>query len=363
MIAFTDNRRPLLLIILLMIPLLSSCERADPPVTTRFLAFGTLVDLTIAGVSAEQAEMATAAIEKDFAEMHQAWHAWDPGPLGRVNRLLKKDESFAAPPSVLELIRIGKNLSAASNDLFNPAIGQLIDAWGFHRDDPEGHRPPTQELIDKLLRQNPRMSDIEIEDINLRCKNPAVKLDFGAFGKGYGIDLAIAHLRELGVNNAILNAGGDLRAIGSRGDRPWRIAVRDASGSGVLGTIETGPDESVFTSGDYERHFIWEGRRFHHIIDPRTGYPAVGTASITVLHTDAVTADAAATALFIAGPDGWYELAKQMGIRYVLLIDSEGTLHMNPAMQQRLQLVKDGHSIRLSPPLIDASSQISSAAQ
>jgi thiamine biosynthesis lipoprotein len=344
-------------------PLLGSCERTAPPINTRFLAFGTLVDLTISGVSPEQAEMATAAIEKDFAEMHQAWHAWDPGPLGRVNRLLKNDQSFAAPPSVLELIRLGKSLSAASDNLFNPAIGHLIDAWGFHRDDPEGHRPPMQELIDKLLQQNPRMSDIEIDGINLRCRNPAVKLDFGAFGKGYGIDLAVAHLRELGIHNAILNAGGDLRAIGSRGDRPWRIAIRDASGSGVLGTIETRADESVFTSGDYERHFIWEGKRFHHIIDPRTGYPAVGTASITVLHTDAVTADAAATALFVAGPDGWYELAKRMEIRYVLLIDSEGTLHMNPAMQQRLQLAEDKHKVHISPPLISDPGQEPAASQ
>jgi thiamine biosynthesis lipoprotein len=353
MIAPAPKRRLTLLLPLLAALLLGGCERTEPPVTTRFLAFGTLVDLTIAGVSREQAEMATTAIEKDFAEMHQAWHAWDPGPLGRVNRLLKTDASFAAPPSVLELIKLGQTLSASSDDLFNPAIGHLIDAWGFHRDDPEGHRPPDQKLIGKLLQQNPRMSDIEVDGINLRCKNPAVKLDFGAFGKGYGIDLAITHLRQLGIHNAILNAGGDLRAIGSRGDRPWQIAVRDASGSGVLGTIEAGADESFFTSGDYERNFTWEGRRFHHIIDPRTGYPAVGTASITVLHTDAVTADAAATALFVAGPEGWYDLAKRMGIRYVLLIDSEGTLHMNPAMQQRLKLLKDSHNVRISPPLID----------
>ncbi len=349
----TKNRRLIILSLLLSTLLLAGCERTTPPVTTRFLAFGTLVDLTISGVSQEQADKATAAIEQDFAEMHRAWHAWDPGPLGRVNRLLQSNESFAAPPSILELIRIGQNLSAASDNLFNPAIGHLIDAWGFHRDDPEGHRPPDQALIDRLLRENPQMNDIQVNGINLRCGNPAVKLDFGAFGKGYGIDLAIAHLRELGINNAILNAGGDLRAIGSRGDRPWSVGVRDASGSGVLGTIEARADESIFTSGDYERNFTWEGQRYHHIIDPRTGYPAVGTASVTVLHTDAVTADAAATALFVAGPEDWYRVAKQMGIRYVLLIDSSGTLHMNPAMQKRLTLLKEGHTIRISPPLAD----------
>ncbi len=342
---------------LLLLPLLlSNCGRPEP-ITTRFLAFGTLVDLTVSGLSREEAEQATAAIEKDFAEMHHAWHAWDPGPLGRVNRLLKQDQPFSAPPSILVLIKLGKELSTASGHLFNPAIGQLIDAWGFHGDDPSGHRPPTPERIAELLQQNPRMDDIQVDGITLRGANPAVKLDFGAFGKGYGIDLAIEHLRELGVENAILNAGGDLRAIGSRGDRPWRIAIRDASGKSVLGSVDVSGDESVFTSGDYERNFTWKGQRYHHIIDPRTGYPATGTASVTVLHHNAVAADAAATALFIAGPDQWYEVAKNMGMRYVLLIDSEGTLHMNPAMQKRLQLLKEGHTIRISPPLQETPTQ------
>ncbi len=353
----TALRRIRNIIWLLLLPLLlGSCSRPEP-ITTRFLAFGTLVDLTVSGLSQERAEEVTAAIEQDFAEMHHAWHAWDPGPLGRVNRLLQEDKPFSAPPSILVLIKLGKELSSASGHLFNPAIGQLIDAWGFHSNDPAGHQPPTQERIAELLQQNPRMDDILVDGITLRGTNPAVKLDFGAFGKGYGIDLAIEHLRELGVENAILNAGGDLRAIGSRGDRPWRIAIRDASGKGVIGSVDVRGDESVFTSGDYERNFTWEGRRYHHIIDPRTGYPATGTASVTVLHHNAVAADAAATALFIAGPEQWYEVAQNMGMRYVLLIDSEGTLHMNPAMRERLQLLNEEHPIRISPPLKETGSQ------
>jgi thiamine biosynthesis lipoprotein len=331
--------------------MLTSCTPAEPVVSARFLAFGTLIDISIAGVPQDRAESAIAAIEQDFAQMHRDWHAWDPGPLGQTNRLISNGESFVVPSVVVPLIRLGQQLSLASNRLFNPAIGHLIDAWGFHRDDPAGQRPPPQESIDRLLEQNPQMDDIHLDGDQLHCSNPAVKLDFGAFGKGYGIDLAIKHLRELGIENAILNAGGDLRAIGVRGDRPWRIAIRSADGEGVIGSVEIDGDESVFTSGDYERHFTWEGKQYHHIIDPRSGYPATGTASITVIHPDAVTADAAATALFIAGPKQWHQVAQMMKIGYVLLIDSEGTLHMNPAMQQRLQLVGSSHRIKISPPL------------
>ncbi len=337
--------------ILLLLSMLASCTQVDPVVTARFLAFGTLNDISIAGVPRDRAESAIAAIEQDFAEMHKAWHAWDPGPLGYTNRQISAGDSFTVPSEVLPLIRLGQQLSLASNRLFNPAIGHLIDTWGFHRDDPSGQRPPSQQDIDRLLQQNPQMDDISLDGDKLHCSNPAVKLDFGAFGKGYGIDLAIQHLRKLGINNAIVNAGGDLRAIGMNGNRPWRIAIRSADGKGVVGSIEVDGDESIFTSGDYERNFIWEGKRYHHIIDPRSGYPATGTASITVIHGDAVTADAAATALFIAGPKQWHQVAQAMKIGYVLLIDSEGTLHMNPAMQRRLQLVDSSHPIKISLPL------------
>ncbi|MCW8907183.1 MAG: FAD:protein FMN transferase [Sedimenticola sp.] len=331
--------------------LITGCDSQPPLYKGKFLAFGTLVDISISGLPQEDAITATEIIESDFQRMHHAWHAWDPGPLGRVNRLIKSKAPFAAPPSVLPLIRRGAELSAQSNGLFNPAIGELIDTWGFHRNDPEGQQPPPEETIQRLLSAAPRMSDLKIDGITLRSDNPAVKLDFGAFGKGYGIDLAIKHLRELGVENAILNAGGDLRAIGSRNGKPWRIAIRHPSGEGVLGVIETRGSEAIFTSGDYERHFIWEGRRYHHIIDPRTGYPATGSRSVTVIDSDATTADAAATALFIAGPEGWYEIAKQMGLGYVLLVDSEGIMHMNPAMQSRIELLDDSYRIKLSPPL------------
>ena len=292
--------------------LLAGCSIQESVHERRFLAFGTLVDLSIAAATETEANAAEEALEADFAEMHRAWHAWDPGPLGRVNRLIEKPDTFVVAPSLLELITEGKRLSQLSEELFNPAIGRLIDAWGFHQDDPDGHRPPSAEEIESLLRQRPSMENLELDGIRLRSSNPGVKLDFGAFGKGYGIDLAIERLRKMNIDNAIVNAGGDLRAIGSRGERPWRIAIRNPAGEAPLGIIEINEDESVFTSGDYERHFTWENRRYHHIIDPRSGYPAEGTASATVIHSNSTIADAAATALFVAGPDHWHRIARRM---------------------------------------------------
>jgi len=98
---------------------------------------------------------------------------------------------------------------------------------------------------------------------------------------------------------------------------------------------------AVFTSGDYERFFEYEGRRYHHIIDPRTGWPAVGAASVTVIHPRAATADAAATALLIAHEDEWREIARRMGIDQVLRVEQDGRIVMTPAMARRARLLND----------------------
>lgn len=330
--------------------LLAGCRNETPVYTTRFLAFGTLIDLSIVGVNREEAERASQLVDHDFQFMHLAWHAWEPGPMGRVNQLLAEGEPFSAPPSVLPLINKSLVYAELSGNLFNPAIGHLVDLWGFHSDSPECRPPPSTKEIQRLVAANPRMSDIHVDGMMMRSDNPSVKLDFGAIGKGYGIDLAVQHLRDLGIHNAILNAGGDLRAIGDRDGQPWRIAIRRPTG-GVLAIIEVSGDESVFTSGDYERNFIYEGKTYHHIIDPRSGWPAVGTRSVTVIHTDATTADAAATALFVAGPENWYEVAKRMGIGYVLLLGSDGIVRMNPEMAERVEFMDKDVDIELSPPL------------
>jgi thiamine biosynthesis lipoprotein len=182
------------------------------------------------------------------------------------------------------------------------------------------------------------MSDLQFDDHRLSSTNPAVQLDVGAFAKGYAVDEAIAILKQRGISNAIINAGGDLRAIGRHGDRPWHIGIRHPLEPGVIAAIDTQIDESVFTSGNYERFYDFEGHRYHHIIDPRSGYPSTGTLSVTVIGNNAATADAAATALMIAGPNEWDRVAGQMGIDKAMLIDDQLTVYMTSAMQQRVEL-------------------------
>jgi thiamine biosynthesis lipoprotein len=329
---------------------LAACGRGPAPVhEARILAFGTLVDVSVHGVDRALAERAFAVLEADFDWMHEAWHAWRPGTLERFNRGCASGEPFALEPDLRPLIALATGLSERSGRLFNPAIGRLVDLWGFHADQPRPGVPPA-EAIAPLVAAEPHMGEIRMQDLEARCLDPMVQLDFGGFAKGFGVDRAVEALQDLGIDDAIVNAGGDLRAIGRRGDRPWRVGVRHPRDpEGVYAALELAGDESVFTSGDYERFYEVDGQRYHHILDPRTGYPARGTAAVTVVHDDATEADAAATALFVAGPQGWREVAARMGIRQVMLITTGNEVLMTPEMAERVRLLVEPESVRVAP--------------
>ena len=337
-------RRRLLLSLVLLGALLAACGRPEPRIHRQdLLAFGTLITISIYTDDERLAQEGFRALQEDFRLMHDAWHAWHPGSLVRFNGLARTGAWFSAGPSVLALIEQARPLAEQSEQLFNPAIGELIAAWGFHRDDGPAGPPPAEEWIADYLRHLPTLDDLDIDGVRVRSRNPRLRLDFGAFAKGYGVDRAIERLRALGIENAMVNAGGDLKAIGRPGDRPWRVAIRDPrTPDQPLATLELEGEEAVFTSGGYERGYEYRGRRYHHIIDPRTGRPAGGSLSVTVVHPVAATADAAATALFVAGPRDWARIARRMGLRQVLLVAEDGHIEMTPEMARRVHF--------LSPP-------------
>jgi len=316
--------------------LLLSCSSSKTAYYEQFLGFGTLVEVKIWGVDDHTGQQAVSDIIKDFEYLNRAWHAWKPGSLSRVNDLLPSGEKISIGPVLIPLIKQGRELAERSGNRFNPAIGRLIKLWGFESDDLPKGPPPSPDAIKALLDKNPTMQDLELDGIELSSRNPALRLDFGGFAKGYAVDLSIQHLQQMGINNAIVNAGGDLRAIGSHGNRPWRIGIRNPRGEGVLASVDAQADESIFTSGDYERYYDYQGKRYHHIIDPHSGYPAQGVTSVTVFDHQAGKADAAATAIFVAGVKDWYQVAKQMGVSGVLLVAADGTVYMTPNLKQRV---------------------------
>ena len=293
----------------------------------RFMAMGTLVDVTVYGVPAEDAEAAAREVEQLFHALHRAWQPQGDGALGRFNAALASDPAAAPPdPDLGALIAEANRLAQATGGLFDPTLGALVQLWGFGSAERLPAAPPPPEAVAAWLQQRP------------------LQFDLGGFAKGVAVDRAIALLRARGIEHAIVNAGGDLRAIGRKGDRPWRIGIRaPRDPAGVLAALETAGDEAVFTSGDYERWFEYDGRRYHHILDPRSGYPTTGLVSVTVLHSNAGLADAAATALMVAGPEAWPTVAAALGIEAVMVVDADGGIQLTQAMQPRIWFTDEAY--------------------
>jgi len=340
-----------LMLLIMAVLAMAACGTNDSVYTGHFNAFGGRVDVTIVGVPVGDAQEAIAALAKDFRYMEEAWSPVTEGSLRRANGLLASGASFTAPPSLMPLIEKGRMLEEITGGLINPALGGLPKLWGFYDSDPDNFRPPDIATVTALLEKRPSMADIRVEGFHVQCTNPVALLDFDSFLKGYAIEQAVLHLRELGIKNAMINAGGDLRAIGSRAGHPWHVTIRRPDGTGVLATLDLIRDESVITVGSYEDYRTWKGTHYHHLLDPRSGWPADRTRSVTVIADDATTAHAAATAMFVAGPEGWPEIASRMEVQQVLLMDTDGTLHMTPQISKRLRFLEK------MPPVISQDPQ------
>jgi thiamine biosynthesis lipoprotein len=324
--------------------LLSACNSEPQARQAKFYAFGTEIDVSLFDVTEEAANNTIDVLESSFSNVNDTWHAWRPSTLSNINQAISEGQTIKITDDVANLIELAKTLADNSDHLFSPAAGKLFELWGFHDDAWfESRPPPLQSDIDSWLATKPSMDDIIIENGELHSTNNMVKLGFGGFAKGYAVDSAIEALKQQGIQNAIINIGGDLRAIGSHGTRPWIIGIRHPRKDGMVASIALRDDESVFTSGDYERFFEYQGTRYPHIIDPRTGYPANEATSATVIHSNASEADAAATALFVAGDD-WPNIAASLGVDQVMLIKPDGTIELSPKMAERVRIMDKSQS-------------------
>ncbi len=325
--------------VLACLGLLAACQsEQDQEYSAQLFVFGTIVEIKLWGASQEQSDRAFSEVQQMFQGMHRDWHAWEPGMLVEINEAFANSAAVTATHDIVEMIRLSQDIEEKSAGCFNPAIGGLVALWGFHTSDyPIIGPPPSREDIEHILTHRPSSREIRIDGLQLSSENPFVQLDFGGIAKGYAVDLAVARLRELGVGSAIVNAGGDLRAFGLHGDRPWRVAVRKPGG-GAIGTLEVRQDEAMFTSGNYARFRQDEQERYPHILDPRSGWPVRDVASATVITNNGAVADAAATALIVAGLDEWLAVARSLGLDQVLIIDDLGRLYLTPEMEARVQL-------------------------
>ncbi len=302
----------------------------------RFM-FGSPIDVMVSscrpGLARSAVEVALAGLQR----MNDRWNAWKPGDVHALNAAFRAGRSHPTTPALRALVRGAAQLELASSGLFNAGMGGAVSLWGFHDDVMRPGRRPDDRAIAVWTRARPSLAQVEIRGTQMRSSNPHLQLDFGAYAKGVAIDWALDRLRERGFPHALVNLGGNLAASGQSAGRPWQIGIRDPSGPGLIARVAVREREAVVTSGSYERYRVLDGERYTHILDPASAMPAPEFVSVTVLHPRAAFADAAATALLVAGPKRWRRVAQRMGITHVLIVDRHLRVEVTAPLAQRLQ--------------------------
>ena len=339
------------LLLLPLVILVTACTKEAPTYQEQGYVFGTLVEISIFGADETLAKQGAAKVMQEFQRLHDELHAWKPSELSALNSAIAQGRSKTVSPELAAMLQDAAQVSAQSGDLFNPAIGGLIQAWGFQADDFKAVLPD-QKKIAALVKANPQMSDLAITATEVKSRNKAVKLDLGGYAKGYALDRAASILKELGIHNALINIGGNVLALGQHGTRAWRIGIQHPRKPGPIATLELHDGEAIGTSGDYQRYFELNGKRYCHIIDPRTGQPVEGVEAVTILtHGEhaGLLSDASSKPLFISGVNGWLAVSKKMHLDEALLIDGNGVVHITSAMKKRLEFTESSTRIEVEP--------------
>ncbi len=315
-----------------------------PLVSARRQIMGTWFDVKVSGVAAEKARPMLEAQLDEVARLETVLSEWRPDTeVSRVNAQAGK-APVAVGPDTLAVLQAGLEVSKASDGAFDLTWAGMRDLYKFE----PGTSPviPTEAQIAKLKKRvDYRALDVDARAGTVRLARPDMAIGTGGIAKGYALDRVGQALTEAGMTDHLLFAGGQVQVSGSRGGRPWRIGIkhprlRDEN----VGFVELN-DGSVSTSGDYEHGFIANGKRWHHIIDLKTGHPATKTASVTLVAPRGVYADALSTACFVVGPERCLEmLAKLPFEAYAVIIAPDMRVHISEGLRAR---------VTFSPPLVD----------
>lgn len=276
------------------------------------------------GLEKEIVLKAMDAVFRELARIEDLMSEWQPDtPVSRINQSAG-NQAVEVPEELVQIIERGIEYGRLSKGAFDITWRGMGALWSFGED---FSVPEEQEVRDAV--KGVGFSRIGIIDNKVMLPDPGMAIGLGGIAKGYAIDRAGLKLRQAGIQNFMVYGGGDILVAGQIGDRSWRLGIRDPRG-GPADLIKklSVQDGAVVTSGDYERFKLVNGRRYHHIIDPRTGWPAEGCRSVTVYSSTAERADVLATAVFVLGPDEGLELVEALEDSEALVVDSSGEIMM-----------------------------------
>jgi len=311
----------LLLLLILVSALLSSCAGRRSSVSDTRIALGTYVQIIIVS-DRKGVDKAKAAIEETYAMVAEHEERFDyrreGGALFRFNRgtTLAKDEDGL----LYDLIKEAVAAAELTGGFFDPTVLPLTQLWGFDSDSPK--RPPDDRIREAL--KNVGYKRVEVHEDRI-VKPTGVRFDLSGIAKGRIVDLASDLLKSGGYRDFLVNAGGDIYVNGRNAEgKKWRIAIQDPVRPDHYSAMVNKTGSAVVTSGDYERFFVEGEKRYCHLFNPFTGYPGSDIRSATILAPDAMFADAIATAVFVMGSKEGLAFLLRSGIEGYLIYNGDG---------------------------------------
>jgi FAD:protein FMN transferase len=298
-------------------------------------AYGSDGDKLREGVTAAYAEMHRIADLADrFPKPGTA--AFEASDVCRVNA-----EAGIRPvhvqKEILEMLEMARKYRPLGGGAFDVTIGPVMDLWGFGGNSPRV--PPARKLAEVLKLVDSNALEINEGEQSVFLRKKGMKLDLGAVAKGYATEKALQVLKRHGIRQALIDAGGNIRVLGeNRRNAPWRIGVKDPRKADAMVAVLSLKNSSAVTSGDYCRYFEAGGKRYHHILDPHTGYPAAGNMSVTVVTEDAGLADLLSTAFFVMKPEQALAMAEKMAGVDIFLVTADGRILHTPGLQGRIEM-------------------------
>jgi len=293
---------------------------------------GTSLSIGALGQDAGDLDRAIDAAIREMQRIEDLMTTWRDSPLTRLNAAAGEGPQVV-PPELAHMVARACDVGRMTGGAFDPTFAGVGRLWDFKRAPP---LVPDAAAVDAAL-ASVDYSKIRVDlDANTVELPAGMSIGLGGIAKGYGVDRATKVLIEHGVQHGIVDAGGDLKAMGKKHGELWQIAIRHPRDRERVLAVIPVSNVCVVTSGDYERFFEVEGVRYHHILDPRTGYPSTGCMSATVTGPDAAGADALATALAVLGPEAGLALIEGVPRFEALLVGMDGAVHASSGMHANM---------------------------
>lgn len=294
-----------------------------------FQTLGTQAYIELWSEDSKQAEQLFSEVQAEFERINQLMSPYiASSELSLLNReAAKKPVQVSA--EMYQLLQRAKQISQQSNGAFDITFASV----GFYYDY-RNHKKPDATVL-QTARQYVNYQSVELLKNNtVRFAQPGVKIDLGGIAKGYAVERSIALLAQHGISNALLTAGGDTRLLGDKRGKPWLVAIKHPRQGDKYAAQLPLENSAISTSGDYERYFIEDGVRYHHILDPKTGQSATGLLSVTVTGADTTQTDALSTTLFVLGLKQGMALIEQIDGYDAIFITEERQMHFSSGLSQ-----------------------------